>query len=53
MVKKTSHMAGVKIMKILSVGHFYNQQALSKKILGSSCSETAISAFLGTYFNKL
>ena len=38
---------GVKIVKILPVAHFYNQQALSKKILGSSCSETAISAFWG------
>ena len=43
---KTYSMTGVKIVEMLSVGQFYSQQALSKKILGSNCSGTAISAFL-------
>ena len=39
-------LIGVKIVKTLSDRHFYSQQALSNKILGCSCSGTAISAFL-------
>ena len=35
------------MVKIWLVGHFYSQQAHSKKILGSNCSGTAISAFFG------